>query len=155
MSAVARTDTSVFGKWWWTVDRWTLGALFLLVLVGALLILAASPSVAERIGLNAYHFVQRQFMVMPVAVALMIGVSLLSPLQIRRLSVLGFAATVVLLMIVPLAGSEIKGATRWVSIGGFSLQPQRERFPSRFFGFTSGKPAASPLWFWPAVSVPS
>ena len=117
MSAVARTDTSIFGKWWWTVDRWTLGALFLLVLVGALLILAASPSVAERIGLNAYHFVQRQFMVMPVAVALMIGVSLLSPLQIRRLSVLGFAATVVLLMIVPLAGSEIKGATRWVSIG--------------------------------------
>ena len=39
MSAIARTDTSVFGKWWWTVDRWTLGALFLLVLIGALLII--------------------------------------------------------------------------------------------------------------------
>ena len=131
MSAIARTDTSIFGKWWWTVDRWTLGALFLLVLIGALLILAASPAVAERIGLSAYHFVQRQFMIMPVALALMVGVSLLSPLQIRRLSVLGFAATVVMLLLVPLVGNEIKGATRWISLGGFSLQPSE--FTKPFF----------------------
>lgn len=131
MSAIARTDTSIFGKWWWTVDRWTLGALFLLVLIGALLILAASPAVAERIGLNAYHFVQRQFMIMPVALAVMVGVSLLSPLQIRRLSVLGFAATVVMLLLVPLVGNEIKGATRWISLGGFSLQPSE--FTKPFF----------------------
>ncbi|GHD54081.1 cell division protein FtsW [Thalassobaculum fulvum] len=131
MSAIARTDTSVFGKWWWTVDRWTLGALFLLVLIGALLILAASPAVAERIGLNAYHFVQRQFVIMPVALALMVAVSLLSPLQVRRLSVLGFAATVVLLLLVPLVGAEIKGATRWISLAGFSLQPSE--FAKPFF----------------------
>ncbi len=131
MSAIARTDTSVFGKWWWTVDRWTLGALFLLVLIGAMLILAASPPVAERIGLNAYHFVQRQFVFMPLALAVMIGVSLLTPLQIRRLSVFGFAVTLVLLIAVPLVGSEIKGATRWISIGGLSLQPSE--FAKPFF----------------------
>ena len=131
MSAIARTDTSIFGKWWWTVDRWTLGALFLLVLIGALLILAASPAVAERIGLNAYHFVQRQFMIMPVALAVMVGVSLLSPLQIRRLSVLGFAATVVMLLLVPLVGNEIKGATRWISLG-CSEKPPSE-FTKPFF----------------------
>lgn len=131
MSAIARTDTSIFGKWWWTVDRWTLGALFLLVLIGALLILAASPAVAERIGLSAYHFVQRQFIVMPVALALMVGVSLLPPLQIRRLAVLGFAATLFLLVLVPLVGHEIKGATRWLALGGFSLQPSE--FAKPFF----------------------
>jgi len=131
MSAIARTDTSIFGKWWWTVDRWTLGALFLLVLIGALLILAASPAVAERIGLDAYHFVQRQFVIMPVALAVMVGMSLLPPLQIRRLAVIGFVATVVMLVLVPLVGPEIKGATRWLSIGGLSIQPSE--FAKPFF----------------------
>ncbi|MEQ8817243.1 MAG: putative peptidoglycan glycosyltransferase FtsW [Thalassobaculum sp.] len=131
MSAIARTDTSVFGKWWWTVDRWTLGALFLLVLIGALLILAASPAVAERIGLDAYHFVQRQFLIMPVALSVMVGVSLLPPLQIRRMAVLGFVATVVMLLLVPLVGQEIKGASRWLSLGGFTIQPSE--FAKPFF----------------------
>ncbi|MEQ9333707.1 putative peptidoglycan glycosyltransferase FtsW [Thalassobaculum sp.] len=131
MSAIARTDTSVFGKWWWTVDRWTLGALFLLVLIGALLILAASPAVAERIGLDAYHFVQRQFLIMPVALSVMVGVSLLPPLQIRRMAVLGFVATVAMLLLVPLVGQEIKGASRWLSLGGFTIQPSE--FAKPFF----------------------
>ena len=26
MSALARTDTSLVGRWWWTVDRWLLAA---------------------------------------------------------------------------------------------------------------------------------
>src|SRR3546814_15419324 len=112
MSVIARTDTSIFGRWWWTVDRWTLRALFLLVLGGVLLILAASQSLAERIGLDPYHFVQRQFMIMPVALAVMSGVSTLSPLQIRRISVLGFAAPLVLLAVVPLGGPARKGGHR-------------------------------------------
>src|SRR3546814_1677056 len=58
-------------------------------------------------------------------------VSLLSPLQIRRISVLGFAATLVLLAVVPLAGHEIKGATRWVSVAGVSMQPSE--FAKPFF----------------------
>lgn len=29
MSTLNRTDTSLIGKWWWTVDRWTLSALAL------------------------------------------------------------------------------------------------------------------------------
>lgn len=131
MSAIARTDTSVVGRWWWTVDRWTLGALFMLVLIGALLILAASPSVATRIGLSPYHFAQRQFVIMPAALLVMLAVSLLSPLQIRRLSVVGFAATLALLVAVPLVGPEIKGATRWLSFGGLSLQPSE--FAKPFF----------------------
>ncbi len=123
MSAIARTDRSVLGRWWWTVDRWTLGAILLIVLIGALLILAASPAVAERIDLDSFYFVRRQFLILPVAMALMIAVSMLSPLQVRRLASLGLVATILLLVLVPVVGSEIKGATRWISIAGFSLQP--------------------------------
>src|SRR3546814_19003717 len=53
MSRFARTDTSLMGRWWWTVDRWTLLSLISLMGFGALLMLAASPAAAERIGLQS------------------------------------------------------------------------------------------------------
>ena len=89
-----RTDTSTLGRWWWTVDRITLAALLLLVGIGMLLTMAASPAVAERIGVDSYHFVRRQFIFLPPAVAIMIGVSLLSPRQIRRLATIGMMGAV-------------------------------------------------------------
>ncbi|MEC7571096.1 MAG: FtsW/RodA/SpoVE family cell cycle protein, partial [Pseudomonadota bacterium] len=114
MIALARTDTSLLGRWWWTVDRWLITCLLLIIAMGAILVLAASPSVAERIGLDAYHFVRRQFIILPLALTVMFAVSLLSPLQVRRLAAIGFLGCVVLLALTPLVGAEIKGARRWV-----------------------------------------
>ncbi len=50
MIPFARTDTSLLARWWWTVDRWTLGAVVVLLALGAVLTMAASPAVAERLG---------------------------------------------------------------------------------------------------------
>lgn len=122
MIALARTDTSLLGRWWWTVDRWLITCLLLIIAMGAILVLAASPSVAERIGLDAYHFVRRQFIILPLALTVMFVVSLLSPLQVRRLAAIGFLGCVVLLALTPLVGAEIKGARRWISLAGMSLQ---------------------------------
>ena len=69
MIAFDRTDQSIFGRWWWTVDRWMLAALAVLVGYGVILIMAASPAVAERIGLDTYHFVEHHLaMLVPSAV---------------------------------------------------------------------------------------
>jgi cell division protein FtsW len=54
---------------------------------------------------------------------LLIGVSLLSPRSIRRLSFVTFAVFFVLTALTLVMGSEIKGATRWIGVGAFSLQP--------------------------------
>ncbi len=123
MSSIARTDQSVLGRWWWTVDRWTVGALVLLVLFGALMTFAASPPVAERIGLDSYHFVRRQMMILPVAALAIFAISLLEPKDIRRLAVIGLLGCIALLVVTPLLGAEIKGARRWLSLGGFTVQP--------------------------------
>ena len=56
----ARSDVSVVGRWWWTVDRWLLAALSLLMFAGALFAMAASPSVAERIGESSLGFLPRR-----------------------------------------------------------------------------------------------
>jgi cell division protein FtsW len=119
-----RTDTSTLGRWWWTVDRWTIGALFLLVGVGALLTMAASPAVAERIGAaSSFHFVRRQFVFLAPAIIIMLGVSLLTPRQVRRMAVFGLALAIVMLVLVPFLGGEVKGAKRWLTIAGLSIQP--------------------------------
>lgn len=123
MIAVARTDTSVLGRWWWTVDRWLIAALVALMAVGAVLVITASPPVAERIGVEPYYFVKRHLMLLPVAAALMFGASLLTPRGVLRLSIVLFAVAIVLLVLTLLFGVEVKGARRWLSLGGFSLQP--------------------------------
>ena len=118
-----RTDTSRLGRWWWTVDRWTLAALAVLIAFGALLILAASPPVAERLDLPSFYFVQRHLLLVPVALALLVGVSLLTPRAVRRLAAIVFLVSLVLLVATLVVGAEIKGAQRWITVAGFSLQP--------------------------------
>ena len=121
--ALSRNDTSVLGRWWWTVDRVTLTALFALMVLGAFLIATASPAVSERIGLGSFSLTARQLILLPPAAALMIAASLLSPRWIRRLAAVGFLGTVVLLIATLVIGTEIKGSTRWINFLGFSLQP--------------------------------
>ncbi len=123
MTTIHRTDTSLFGQWWWTIDRWTVFALATIIGIGAVMLLAASPPVAERIGLEPLHFVKRQMMLLPVAIAVMFFVSLQPPRVIRRIALAVFAISVVMLALTFVVGAEIKGARRWISLPGMSLQP--------------------------------
>lgn len=123
MSTLNRTDTSLLGQWWWTVDRWTLAAIALLLAFGGVMTLAASPAVAERIDVGSFHFVKRQFVFLSLAALTIIAVSLLSPKGIRRLALLVTLGALVLMVMTLLVGTEIKGASRWLNLGVISLQP--------------------------------
>ena len=123
MTSFSREDRSVIGRWWWTVDRWTLAALVLLAATGAVLTMAASPGAAARIGLDPFHFVRNQFVFFAPAILLMVAVSLLSPTGVRRLATIGFALGLVLMIATLFVGVEVKGASRWLNFGGFTIQP--------------------------------
>ncbi len=130
MIAVPRTDRSILGRWWWTVDHWLLFAIGLLIAFGALMSVAASPPVAERLGLEEYHFVRRQVTLLVPAVMVLLACSLLSPSGTRRLSLAVLGAALVGIAATVLIGAEIKGATRWLHLGGFSLQPSEFAKPA-------------------------
>lgn len=122
MTPFTRADTSILGQWWWTVDRWSLAAIAALMAFGALLAAASSPAVATRIGLDEFYFIKRHFMLLPVAIAMIVAVSAMTPVQVRRMAVIAFAGCLFLLLATLLLGVEIKGARRWLSVAGFSLQ---------------------------------
>ena len=130
MIAVPRTDNSILGRWWWTVDRWSMAALLVLAAVGAILVMAASPSVAENMDYHSFHFVRRHLLILGPALILMIGVSLLSPVGVRRLAWVQFAAGLLLMVLVLVFGVDVNGARRWISFSGFSMQPSEFVKPS-------------------------
>jgi len=119
----ARIDQSPVARWWWTVDRWSLGALALLIGFGTVMSMAASPAVAERLGYAPLHFAERHLVMVPLALAIMLGVSLLPPRMVRRVAIIGFVIAIVGVAMTFAIGAEIKGARRWINLPGLSLQP--------------------------------
>lgn len=130
MSAFSRKDTSFLGNWWWTVDRWTMAAAVLLILVGVMLIFAASPAVAEGRNFSPYHFVQRHLVFLPFAAATLLLTSMLSVQGIIRLGVTIFVLAIFLMLLTLGLGHETKGAQRWLNIAGVSFQPSEFVKPS-------------------------
>lgn len=133
---ISRADTSRIAEWWFTVDRQLMAAILVLLGVGLVLSLAASPSVAIRRGFGAYYFVERQIFFAAAGLVIMFAVSLLTPKNVRRFSAALLLAALAGLAAVHVTGAEINGARRWLSIGGHSLQPSEFAKPA--FAVVSG-----------------
>ena len=157
---VSRAQRTALANWWWTVDRWLLVALTILIVAGMILTMAASPPVAERIGLPTFHFVNRQALALVPAVAVLIGVSFLTPRQMRRTAAILFVVAMALIVVALLFGHEVKGSRRWI----FGVQPSEFLKPAFVvlvaWGFSEGgKRRDVPgtliaILLWPATIIP-
>ncbi|MCC2110250.1 MAG: cell division protein FtsW [Hyphomicrobiales bacterium] len=116
---ISRADRSPISDWLWTIDRWLLGALGLLMVCGLVFGMAGSPPVAERLHLPTFYFVNHQAMYLVPAIAVLIGASFLSPRQVRRAALVLFIGSMALIFAALLFGAEVKGARRWI----FGVQP--------------------------------
>jgi cell division protein FtsW len=126
----SRLDRSPVAVWWRTVDRWFLAAFLLLMGLGIVLSFAASPAVAERIGLDSFYFATRQIIYMGLAMGAMLAVSFLTQRRVRRLAVVMLGVSLLLMVAVLFIGVEVKGAHRWVSLFGVSIQPSEFMKPA-------------------------
>lgn len=119
-----RAGEAILPRWWRTIDKWSLAAVLGLFAIGILLGLAASVPLATRNGLPHFHYVERQLAFGAVGLVVMLGVSMLSPLMVRRIGVLGFLGAFIALALLPVLGTDFgKGAVRWYSLGFVSVQP--------------------------------
>jgi cell division protein FtsW len=98
--------------------------------IGVLISMAASPPVAERIGLNSFHFFKYQLIFLVPAVLMLVSVSLLEPRPARRAAFLMLGVSFALMVAALFWGPEIKGAHRWINFGPIGLQPSELAKPS-------------------------
>ncbi len=116
---LSRLERSALANWWWTIDRWLIAALGALIVFGLVLTMAASPPVAERLGLPTFHFVHKQVLFLIPAIAVFFATSFLSPRHVRRAALIVFVVSMALIIAALFFGAEVKGARRWI----FGVQP--------------------------------
>jgi len=127
---VSRADRGPLADWFWTIDRFFLVAFVLLMGIGFMLSFAASPAVAERIGLPSFHFVERHALFILPSLAVMIGLSFLTPRQVRRTAIILLVISLALMVLALFFGVEVKGSRRWIGVGTFSIQPSEFMKPA-------------------------
>ena len=119
----SRTDKSTLAQWWWSIDRWSLVFMSLLLGIGCILVMAASPAVAKRIGIDYFHFVKLHLLYVTIFFIVVFIISSLPIIYIKNGALLLYVFSICLLILIIFLGIEIKGAKRWIRILGFSVQP--------------------------------
>ncbi|HEX7886608.1 MAG TPA: putative lipid II flippase FtsW [Phenylobacterium sp.] len=129
--AFARSDRTPIGVWWWTVDRWMLGVVAILIAIGVLMSFAASPAAAARMNIgDPFHFAVRQCVFAGASAVILISVSMLDVKGVRRASFIIWLAAIAVMIALPFIGHNAKGATRWLEFGGFTFQPSEYMKPA-------------------------
>lgn len=118
-----REKLNFFKRWWRNLDKTLLILILFLMLFGVIMSITASPSVAEKIGLDPDHFVKKHFFFSIVSLVVMLFLSFMSKNNIKLFAVYAFLGALCLLLLVPIIGVNIKGGQRWIFLMGFSLQP--------------------------------
>ena len=127
---LSREERNPLSEWWWTVDRLLLSSIIALMLSGVILSLAASPPVATRIGLDPFHFFNHHVLFLLPSLVVLIGVSFMTPRQIRRSALIVFAVSITLIVVTLLIGPEVKGSRRWITLLGLNVQASESAKPA-------------------------
>lgn len=127
---ITRSRKSHISDWWWTIDKVQLGSIVLLIIFGIVLNLAASPPIAEKLSLNQYYFVKRQFLFFILGILVMFFFSFLNLKNLRRLCLIIFITSLITIFFLNIFGTPIKGATRWLDLGIISVQPSEFAKPT-------------------------
>ena len=126
-----RANRSPVLEWWRSVDHITLAFLVCLIGTGIILSMAASPAAAARYHVSdPFHFMYRHAVFAILGLTGAFVLSLMSPQNARRIGVLTLFGAIALMYVVLLHGVDVKGATRWLRVGPFSLQPSEFAKPA-------------------------
>lgn len=122
MVSFSRRSHSALSKWLWTVDKVILFVSLALLTIGIILDVTASPAVARTIHVDDFWFVRKQVCYVLASVVMIFVLSMFRLRTIRQISLAGIIVVGALLVLTLFFGFETKGAKRWISLFGFSMQ---------------------------------
>jgi cell division protein FtsW len=121
-------ERTALAIWFWEIDRVLLGLIIVLIAIGLVAVAAASPVAAAKLSsaenaLAPLYYFYRQLMWIALGLPIMIVVSMLPRVQARRLAIALSIVFGLFLLLVPVIGTNVNGATRWLGAGMFRFQP--------------------------------
>lgn len=126
-----RTKLNFIKRWWIDIDKTNFFIIFGIIIFGLMMTASSSPVIARKINVDKFFFLKKQLIFAFIAIFLMIAISFLNYEKIKIVGLFGLGLTIILLVAVLLFGSHTKGAVRWISVAGFTLQPSE--FAKTFF----------------------
>ena len=108
--------------WWREIDKVLLALIFSLMAFGTIAVAAGSPASADRLStasvtLDPLYFFYRHLVWQAVGIGVLLGLSMLSRDQARRFGLVVAAIMIGALFLVPIFGTEVNGARRWLDLG--------------------------------------
>lgn len=105
------------------LDFGFLVTVLVLLVLGLIMVFSASYPSAYYQYNNGFYFIQKQLQWAAIGVAAMIFTINFDYRNYKKLAVPILVVSIVLLLAVLVIGTDIKGAKRWIGIGGLSFQP--------------------------------
>ncbi len=109
--------------WWKSIDKALLGVFLLWLAVGMLASSIASPAVADTYGVGPFYFTKKHAIFLFGGLVTSLVLSLFSLSNVQKVTVLTYLGAMVGLLLVLLIGKDVKGASRWIEVVGFTVQP--------------------------------
>ena len=107
----------LYYRWWKNIDKFILALIILLFLVGLFFSLVSTSLIAsDKLNTNDYLFFFKHLIFLFIGVFLIFIFSSMNQENLFKISIICFGASVVLLILVPLIGVEVKGSKRWIDL---------------------------------------
>jgi cell division protein FtsW len=106
-----------------TMDYWLLGAALCLLAIGLVMVASASVSIADRQLGEPFYYFKRQVAYALVGLLMAWGVLRIKMEFWERINAKLLIVGVVMLLLVLVAGKEVNGSLRWISLGVVHIQP--------------------------------
>lgn len=120
---------NLINQWWKKIDKINLFIALFCYSLGTIIVISLNATSHTRF--SSIYFVYHHIIAVLISILAMIIISFSNEVLIRRFSIFSFICIIILMLFIPVIGIKIKGARRWISVGGTSLQPSE--FLKTFF----------------------